>query len=497
MGQRGRLRIALVLATAVAARGAAAQAPPSDPGRHLVQITSTADGSPQPSYLTLPTGFDASSGARPLLVVLHTWSFDLEQRQPELEADADARGWILLAPNFRGRNDHPGACGSALAQQDILDAVDWARAHYPVDGRRIYLTGMSGGGYLTMLVAARHPERWAAASAWVGISDLATWYTTHAADTYGTMMRQCLGGAPGDGDSLRAEYDARSPLRYLGRASAVPFDLAAGVRDTVVPPIHTLRAFNALARAGGTPPISQVEMNQLVRDRHLTRPAAADTSSDSLVGKAVALRRTAGPSRVTIFDGGHEWVPRAALAWLADRQGTTPRYVTTGLFIASIEEGARIFTPARLLPFEHPEALGHEFPTVLQLHGGEDQVLLVIGQAVGLRLGATLQRYPTQPDTLWPYAPFAPPPVGEIRAAPVVTQRGADAPLPGLRAVAVVDRFPVSFIVDTRGLSLADRHMRQATTMGLDVTRAEFFAALMQAAQAAPAIGPAVIVYAR
>jgi hypothetical protein len=172
-------------------------------------------------------------------------------------------------------------------------------------------------------------------------------------------------------------------------------------------------------------------------------------------------------------------------------------YLTTGLFIAAIEEGGRIFTPVRLLPFEHPEALGHQFPTVEQLHGGEDQVLLAIGQAAGLRLDATLQRYPTQPDTLWPYAPFRPPPVAEIRAAPVISQQAADAPLPGLRALAVIDRFPVSFIVDTRGLSLADRHMRQATTMGLDVTRAEFLAALMRASQAAPATGPAVIVYVR
>jgi hypothetical protein len=163
-----------------------------------------------------------------------------------------------------------------------------------------------------------------------------------------------------------------------------------------------------------------------------------------------------------------------------------PRYLTTGLFIASIEEGARIFTPARLLPLDHPEALGHQFPTVLQLHGGEDQVLLAIGQAAGLRLAATLQRYPTEPDTLWPYAPFAPPPVAAIRAAPLITRAAAD-----------VDRFPVSFIVDTRGLSLADRHMRQPTTMGLDLSRAEFLDALTRAAQSAPPSGAAVIVYVR
>lgn len=172
-------------------------------------------------------------------------------------------------------------------------------------------------------------------------------------------------------------------------------------------------------------------------------------------------------------------------------------YLTTGLFIGAIEEGARIFTPARLLPFDHPEALGHEFPTVLQLHRDEDRLLVLLGQHAGLRLSATLQRYPTQPDTLWPYAPFQPPPLASFQSVTPIMGRAAEAPMPGLRAVAFLDRFPLAFIVDTRGLTLAERQMQQATTMGLDVTRAQFIAALRDAARAAPEVGPAILVYRR
>lgn len=189
-------------------------------------------------------------------------------------------------------------------------------------------------------------------------------------------------------------------------------------------------------------------------------------------------------------------VTLVSAAPIGAQQAVAPRYLTTGLFIAAIEEGARIFTPVRLLPLDHPEALGHQFPTVEQLHGGEDQVLLLIGQAAGLRLGATLQRYPTQPDSVWPYAPFSPPPVAAIRAAPVITRPSTESPIPGLRALAIVDRFPIGFIVDTRGLSLAERHMGQATTMGLDLTRADFLAGLTRAAALAPETGAAVIIYA-
>jgi hypothetical protein len=175
----------------------------------------------------------------------------------------------------------------------------------------------------------------------------------------------------------------------------------------------------------------------------------------------------------------------------------TSRYVTAGLFIGSPEEGARMFTPTRLLPFGHPEALEHQFPTVQQFHRNEDSVLLVIGRAAGLRLAATLERYPTRPDSVWPYAPFQPPPLASIQFAPVITRDATQAPVPGLRVVAFVDRFPVSFIVDTRGMSLVARHMTRATTMGLDMTRADFLRGLSAAGQDAPERGAVVIVYRR
>jgi dipeptidyl aminopeptidase/acylaminoacyl peptidase len=254
-------------------------------------------------------------------VLLHSWSYGLEQRQLDLEVDAAKRGWLVLVPDFRGRNDHPGACGSNLAQQDVLDAVAWARTHYPVDSTRIYVTGNSGGGYMTLLMVERAPQLWAAASAWVGISDLTTWYQTHATDEYGTMMRQCLGGAPASSPSIAAEYAARSPLARLASIAAVPIDLAAGRHDTTVPIVHSLWAFNALAKALGSAAISDREIAELTgSSAALMHPSTTDTAADPAIGRAIFLRRNAGRSRITIFEGGHEWMPPAALAWLATHQ---------------------------------------------------------------------------------------------------------------------------------------------------------------------------------
>jgi hypothetical protein len=171
-------------------------------------------------------------------------------------------------------------------------------------------------------------------------------------------------------------------------------------------------------------------------------------------------------------------------------------YLPIGLFFGQIEEGARIFTPARLLPFDHPDALGHEFPTLQRLHGSEFAALVWLGAQAGLRLSATLQRYPTEPSSAWPYADFAPPPdTAQLRGAPLVHRPRADAPLPGLRAVLYASRSPVLFLVDTRGLTLAERGMRSPTTMGLDLSRAAFLAALARGSVTAPATGLGAVIY--
>lgn len=98
-----------------------AQATASGSNRLALQVTSTVDRSVQKSYLTVPP--NPPEGPRPVLVVLHSWSSDNEGRSPTIEAEAAARGWFILAPNFRGPSAHPEGCGSRLAQQDVLDAV--------------------------------------------------------------------------------------------------------------------------------------------------------------------------------------------------------------------------------------------------------------------------------------------------------------------------------------------------------------------------------------
>ncbi len=293
-----------------------------------VVVPSTIDKSPQRVRYRLPEGAKSRAEqqdqpARPLLVMLHSWSHGIDQRFEDFESEAIERGWIFVFPEFRGANLRPEACGSKLAQQDILDAIDWAETTFRIDEKRIYLTGISGGGHMTMLMAGKYPERFTAASAWVGISNLATWHDRHAQGKYGEMCRACCGGAPGTSATIDAEYHARSPIHFLASAAKVklPIDIAAGIHDGhdgSVPIRQSLDAFNQLAQqTPGAAMISEAEIAELsAKNGRLKSPRESDQEVDDTLGRAIYCRRYAGASRVTIFEGGHEGIATAALAFL-------------------------------------------------------------------------------------------------------------------------------------------------------------------------------------
>ena len=272
-------------------------------------MTSSRDGTEQVSYLTVPEGFKTESDPVPLVVSLHPWSSDLDGgRNEDLEKLVAEKGWIYLWPNFRGRNNTAEGVGSELAQQDILHAVAWVKEHYPVDGKRIFLTGRSGGGHMTMLMCGRYPDVRTAAIAWVGISDLAAWHETHKDRDYGEMIRQSVGGAPGESEAIDAELKARSPITHLVNAKDVALHIAAGRHDGhtgSVPIRQSLNAFNVIAAANGAELITEAEIEQMSRpDGHLDAPRESDQVSDASFGKEIFLRRQAGRARVTIFEGG-------------------------------------------------------------------------------------------------------------------------------------------------------------------------------------------------
>lgn len=316
------IALSALLGTLVSSGDAADK--PSLPELTDVRITSSLDGTQQPSLYWAPE--KAKTEPTPLLVFLHSWSGNYQQKNDAWQQQAVERDWIYLHPDFRGRNDTPQACGSKRARQDILDAIDFVRKTFQVDPQRVYLAGTSGGGHMSMLMAGHHSDRFSAVSAWVGISDIAAWYQFHVKDgepqNYAKMILKSLGGPPNEDADREADYRDRSPLFHLNRIGNLPIEVSAGIRDGYtgsVPVSHTLLAWNEIAKAKSQQPVSAEEIAQLGRlggQQNLLEKQLADLPVDASLGRKLLFRKTAGDSRVTIFDGGHEGIAAAACDWL-------------------------------------------------------------------------------------------------------------------------------------------------------------------------------------
>lgn len=303
---------------------------PALAGLTEVRIDSSLDGKQQPSLYWAPES--ANEQPTPLLVFLHSWSGNYKQKNDAWQQEAVKRGWIYLHPDFRGRNDTPQACGSKLARQDILDAIDFARKKFQVDSQRVYLAGTSGGGHMSMLMAGHHPDRFSAVSAWVGISDIAEWYRFHVKDgvpqNYARMILKSLGGPPDENSDRDTDYRDRSPVFHLARVGNLPIEVSAGIRDGYtgsVPISHTLLAWNEIVRANRGEPIAADEIQRLTRlggQPERLKAALDQLQVDPSVGRKVVLRQMINKSRVTIFDGGHEGIASAACEWLSQQQRT-------------------------------------------------------------------------------------------------------------------------------------------------------------------------------
>jgi len=291
-------------------------------GAETIQIGSSLDGRMQPALLYTPPA--TQSAPAPLLVHLHSWSatYDKSGQLQEALEESRKRGWVFLSPNFRGPNNQPEACGSRYAVQDILDAVEYVRSRAKIDARRIYLLGGSGGGHATLLLAARAPHLWAAASAWCPITDLAAWHRfSHEQGTrYARMLENCCGGPP-ESPQADAEYRSRSPLFHLREAGGLAIALDTGIEDGhkgSVPVSQTLLAFNELASANGHPEsaISAADIATISGQAKIPDHLAKQRVEEPGRKRAVLFRRTAGPVQLTIFDGAHETDFATAIRWL-------------------------------------------------------------------------------------------------------------------------------------------------------------------------------------
>ncbi len=274
------------------------------------------DDSMQPAFMLKAS----AAGPRPLVVALHTWSYTYKGPSAEYERFARLYDWNLIFPDFRGPNWTPEACGSEFVVSDLEDAVAFMKSECDIDASRIYLTGGSGGGHCTLLMAGRRPDLWTAVSAWCPISDIAAWHrqclgTSHGG--YATHIEMSCGGNPQEDTAAAREARKRSPLTWLPNAAALPVDINTGIHDGhtgSVPVSQSLEAYNVLARPEDR--ISQEDIGSIVGTEKVPDSLSFD-GEDPSYGVKIHLRRQSANVRMTLFEGGHDAFTGAAFDWLS------------------------------------------------------------------------------------------------------------------------------------------------------------------------------------
>lgn len=224
---------------------------PAVPGASVteVQITSSLDGTPQPSVVVVPDACDPGTPA-PLLIGMHTWSSHYLQMVESYGKLAVRHGWLLILPNFRGPNkaSNPNgtqAGGSLYMQHDIIDAYRYMLQNHKVDADRVYATGGSGGGHATLLIVSKYPDLFAAAAAWCPVSDFRDWWSVQ--NGYAKDVEAVTGGRPGDSPEVDFEYLRRSPRTFMTNLAHVPVMLGHGDKDGSIPVEQSWETFRRLA----------------------------------------------------------------------------------------------------------------------------------------------------------------------------------------------------------------------------------------------------------
>jgi len=198
------------------------------------------DGTRTSARLYLPAESLGFAGPRPLVYYIH--GGPQSQERPDfawfsmpLIQFLTLRGFAVFVPNVRGSTGYGLAYTKQVDRdwggQDRLDHVHAMTKVLPqdkrLDLRRAAVVGRSYGGYMTLTLAGRHPELWAAACDMFGPYDLAT-FSARIPETWKPYFKVAL--ADPSTDEGRAFLAERSPKTYLGNL-ACPMLVIQGRND--------------------------------------------------------------------------------------------------------------------------------------------------------------------------------------------------------------------------------------------------------------------------
>ncbi len=209
------------------------------------------DGVRVPALLYRPA---PSQNLPPAVLLIHggpNWHF--QSNWYPLIQHMLSRGWLVLAPNYRGSTGYGRVWQLAsrfdlggVDAQDVIAGAGFLKQAKLADPKRMAVTGRSHGGYLTMVCLTQAPDVWAGGSA---VVPFLNWFTGHA-NSREDLQHWDLENM---GDPLEnAElWRSHSPYFFLDKVNA-PVQLICGGNDPRCPASESIEARDRLLSFGKT-----------------------------------------------------------------------------------------------------------------------------------------------------------------------------------------------------------------------------------------------------
>jgi len=259
-------------------------------------------GGERGAFLYTPSELPA--GPAPLVVMLHgcTQTPASFASGTLMNVEADRNGFLVLYPE-QSRQENPQGCWNWFEQRHqgreagepaaIVDAITRAAALAEIHDRRVFVAGLSAGGAMAAILAATHPDRFAAGAVHSG---LAYGAASGMGNAFGAMAQGATGG-----DVSRA----------MGRhARPVPLLVVHGSADRTVAPVNGEQLLAQWARANGVAAAPTKESHGIVPDGYgYTRSTWLDADGRAVLGS------------LAIEGLGHAWSGGAAGGSYTDPRG--------------------------------------------------------------------------------------------------------------------------------------------------------------------------------
>jgi dipeptidyl aminopeptidase/acylaminoacyl peptidase len=206
------------------------------------------DGSLVPALLFMPRARKPG----PAVIIIHggpDWFFEMTWYP--IMIHMASRGWVVLAPNYRGSTGYGRAWQEAsrfdfggVDTDDIAAGAIYLEKEGLADPKRIAVTGRSHGGYLTASCLTRYPWLWAVGSA---VVPFLNWFTNHK-EIRPDLQQWDLENF-GDPEENYDLWMERSPSFFLEKIKA-PLQLICGRLDVRCPVSDSIKAEAALCEMG-------------------------------------------------------------------------------------------------------------------------------------------------------------------------------------------------------------------------------------------------------